>query len=71
MCSLKSDKRNNDFFKHCRSLMGPDKYNEIMDIVRSFNAKLISKEETYERINEILSEGNYEELMNEFNKLFM
>ena len=51
--------------------MGPDKYNEIMDIVRSFNAKLISKEETYERINEILTEGNYEELMNEFNKLFM
>ena len=71
MCSLKSDKRNNDFFKHCRALMGPDKYNEIMDIVRSFNAKLISKEETYERINEILTEGNYEELMNEFNKLFM
>ena len=71
MCSIKGDKGNSDFFKRCRSIMGPEEYNEIMDIVRLFNAKLISKEETYERINMILTEGNYDELMNEFNKLFI
>lgn len=59
-----------DFFKKCRNVMGPSEYTDVMEIVKLFNNKQISKEETYEQINELLHKGNYEDLINEFNKLF-
>ena len=45
-------------------------YNKIIEVVRMFNAKQISKEETYKSISNILSNGKYNELINDFDRLF-
>ena len=65
-----SQNNRSDFFKKCRNVMGQSEYTDVMEIVKLFNNKQISKEETYEQINELLHKGNYDELINEFNKLF-
>lgn len=59
-----------DFFKKCRCIVRNDEYNKIIEIVRMFNAKQISKEETYKSISNILSKGQYNELINDFDRLF-
>ena len=59
-----------DFFKKCRCIMQSEEYNKMIEVVRMFNAKKISKEETYRNISDILSKGKYDELIKEFDKLF-
>lgn len=59
-----------DFFKKCRCVMRSEEYNKMIEIVRMFNAKQISKEETYQNISNILSKGKYNELINDFDRLF-
>ena len=54
----------------CRCIVRNDEYNKIIEIVRMFNAKQISKEETYKSISNILSNGKYNELINDFDRLF-
>lgn len=73
--SLNSNSGNNrnnstDFFKKCRIIMKSEEYNEMIEIVHMFNAKQISKEETYKKISDILSNGNYNELIIDFDCLF-
>lgn len=61
---------NVDFFKRCRSVMKTDEYSDMIEIVHLFNSKQISKEETYKKISDILSNGKYMDLINEFDRLF-
>ena len=60
----------NDFFKKCRCTMNPSQYSDLMDIVRKFNSKEISKNEMYNHIIEKLKIDNYNNLIEDFNKLF-
>lgn len=61
---------NSDFFKKCRYVMRNEEYNKMIEIVKMFNAKQISKEETYKNISNILSIGKYDELIIDFDRLF-
>ena len=61
---------NSDFFIKCRNNMNKKEYSDMIEIVHLFNSKQISKQDTYDNIMDILLKGNYNELTNEFNKLF-
>jgi hypothetical protein len=61
---------NGDFFNKCRKVLDKKVYGSIIEIVHLFNHKSIGKDEMYQRIQRILNEGNYKELINDFNKLF-
>ena len=50
--------------------MRNEEYNKMIEIVKMFNAKQISKEETYKNISNILSIGKYDELIIDFDRLF-
>ena len=50
--------------------MKTDEYSDMIEIVHLFNSKQISKEETYKKISDILSNGKYMDLINEFDRLF-
>ena len=65
-----SNKDNVDFFNKCRKVLDKKVYGSIIEIVHLFNHKSIGKDEMYQRIQHILNEGNYKELINDFNKLF-
>lgn len=64
------DKDNVDFFNKCRKVLDKKVYGSIIEIVHLFNHKSIGKDEMYQRIQRILNEGNYKELISDFNKLF-
>lgn len=61
---------NNAFFKKCRSIMKSEEYNEMREIVHMFNSKQITKEETYKKISDILSNGHYNDLIQDLDLLF-
>jgi hypothetical protein len=42
----------------------------MIDVIHLFNAKQIDREETYEKIVNILNNGNHMELLREFDVLF-
>lgn len=65
-----SKNNNRDFFKKCRYTMKSDEYNKMIEIVHLFNSKKISKDETYQKISDILSKGQHFDLIKEFNRLF-
>lgn len=58
------------FFKKCRRTMQSEEYNEMIEIVHMFNSKQMSKEETYKKISDILSNGQYTDLIKDFDLLF-
>ena len=60
----------NVFFKKCRRTMQSEEYNEMIEIVHMFNSKQMSKEETYKKISDILSNGQYTDLIKDFDLLF-
>ena len=60
----------NVFFKKCRRTMQSEEYNEMIEIVHMFNSKKMSKEETYKKISDILSNGQYTDLIKDFDLLF-
>ena len=60
-----------DFFKKCRSVMTPSEYTEMIEVIKLFNSKKISKEETYRDISQRLNEGKYKELVKDFKNLFV
>ena len=60
----------NVFFKKCRRTMQSEEYNEMIEIVHMFNSKQMSKEETYKKISDILSNGQYTDLIRDFDLLF-
>ena len=60
----------NVFFKKCRRTMQSEEYNEMIEIVHMFNSKQMSKEETYKKISDILSVGQYTDLIKDFDLLF-
>ncbi len=60
----------NVFFKKCRLTMQSEEYNEMIEIVHMFNSKQMSKEETYKKISDILSNGQYTDLIKDFDLLF-
>ena len=57
------------FFKKCKALMNESEYLELLRIIKLFNAKKISKNETYRQITDYLEKINVE-LLKEFYKLF-
>ena len=57
------------FFKKCKALMNESEYLELLRIIKLFNAKKISKNETYRQITDYLERINVE-LLKEFYKLF-
>jgi len=57
------------FFKKCKALMNENEYLELLRIIKLFNAKKISKHETYRQITDYLEKINVE-LLKEFYKLF-
>jgi len=57
------------FFKKCKALMNKNEYLELLRIIKLFNAKKISKNETYRQITDYLEKINVE-LLKEFYKLF-
>ena len=57
------------FFKKCKALMNESEYLELLRIIKLFNAKKISKNETYRQITDYL-EKIKDELLKEFYKLF-
>ena len=63
-------KTNNDFFKLCRDALSADEYSDMIDVIHLFNAKQIDREETYEKIVNILNNGNHMDLLREFDVLF-
>jgi hypothetical protein len=63
-------KNNNDFFKLCRDALSADEYSDMIDVIHLFNAKQIDREETYEKIVNILNNGNHMGLLREFDVLF-
>ena len=67
-----STTQNMDFFRKCKSVLPPEAYNQIIEIVHLFNNKQINKEETYCKITDILSkDNNNSNLKEEFNLLFI
>ena len=50
--------------------MNPSQYKELINIVHNFNSKQISKKDMYNLIIEKLQNYNYDNLIEEFNKLF-
>lgn len=60
---------NTDFFKSCRSRLKKVEYSQLIDIVKISNAKIISKKETYTRIEKLLG-SKYNELFKEFKEIF-
>ena len=58
------------FFKKCKIIMSNEEYIELLRIIKLFNAKKISKFETYERITNYLDKIN-PELLKEFYNLFI
>lgn len=60
---------NNNFFQNCRKIMSQIDYNALLDVVRGFNMKKLSKQETFLNITQIL-ETKYAELLDDFKKLF-
>ena len=50
--------------------MQSEEYNEMIEIVHMFNSKKMSKEETYKKISDILSNGQYTDLIKDFDLLF-
>lgn len=60
----------NNFFKKSRVTLTHDDYLKMMEYVKLFNSKSISKQEAYNNISELLNKGNYIELLNEFNSFF-
>ncbi len=65
-----NNKDKNDFFQNCRSNMNPSQYKELINIVHNFNSNQISKKDMYNLIIEKLQNYNYDNLIEEFNKLF-
>ena len=57
------------FFKKCKALMNESEYLELLRIIKLFNAKKLSKNETYRQITDYLEKINVE-LLKEFYKLF-
>ena len=57
------------FFKKCKALMNESEYLELLRIIKLFNAKKLSKNETYRQITDYLEKINIE-LLKEFYKLF-
>ena len=57
------------FFKKCKALMNEREYLELLRIIKQFNAKKISKNETYMQITDYLGKVNVE-LLKEFYNLF-
>ena len=60
----------NVFFKKCRRTMQSEEYNEMIELVHMFNSKQMSREETYKKISDILSNGQYTDLIKDFDLLF-
>lgn len=60
---------NTDFFKSCRSILKKVEYSQLIDIIKMSNAKMISKKETFVKIEKLL-EAKYSELLKEFREIF-
>ena len=58
------------FFQRCKLLMNNEQYLELLRIIKLFNSKKISKNETYEQITNYLEKIN-PDLLKEFYSLFM
>lgn len=65
----KNSNHNNNFFQNCRKIMSQHDYNSLIEIVRGFNMKKLSKQDTFLNITQILG-GKYSELLEDFKKLF-
>ena len=61
---------NSKFFEKCRKYLSQNEYTELHNIILLYNANEISKEDMYMNVNELLLGGNYEELIEEFQKMF-
>ena len=61
---------NSKFFQKCRQYLSQNEYTELHNIILLYNANEISKEDMYMNVNELLLGGNYEELIEEFQKMF-
>lgn len=62
--------KNSNFFKNCRKTIDQPEYKELIQIVRAFNTKNLSKQDTFIKITKIL-ELKYPDLFEEFKMLFV
>ena len=60
-----------DFFTKCRKVLNKNEYAKLIEIVHLFNNNSIEKDVMYKKIKGMLSEGNYTELIYDFDKLFI
>ena len=66
----KEDDDNSNFFKKCRIILTHEKYLELMNNVKLFNNRCISKEDAYNNICNIIQSGNYYDLLHDFQSFF-
>lgn len=58
------------FFQKCRERLSHSEYTDLHNIIHLFNVNELSKEDMLINVNNLLMNGNYEELIEEFKKMF-